>query len=115
MLTCIVCPRGCKIHVKVNQQNEIEDIHGNSCPRGAAYARQEHVEPFRVFSSTVDIAGKVIKRLPVKLSKPVPRSKIIEVANAIKEVKVALPVKMGQVVAKNVCGLCDLIACCSAE
>jgi len=117
VLTCICCPRGCKIHVKTNENNEIEEIKGNSCPRGANYARQEHIEPFRVFSSTIDvIGGSVVKRLPVKLSKPVPRSRIMEVADAIKAQKVEAPVKRGQIVARNLCGgLCDLVACCTVE
>ena len=86
VLTCIVCPNGCRIHVRTNEQNDIEEITGNKCPRGKAYAEQEHVEPFRVFSSTVDLVGaQTLKRLPVKLSKPVPRSRIMEVAAAIKE------------------------------
>ncbi|CAL6084330.1 Glycerol-3-phosphate_dehydrogenase [Hexamita inflata] len=116
VLTCIVCPRGCKIHVKVNESNEIEEIKGNSCPRGEKYARQEHIEPFRVFSSTVDVQGSAImKRLPVKLSKPVPRSKLIQVADAIKQIQVTAPIRMGQVVSKNILGLCDIVACCSVE
>ena len=115
-LTCIVCPNGCKIHVRTNENNDIEEITGNKCPRGKAYAKQEHVEPFRVFSSTVDLEGsETIKRLPVKLSKPVPRSRIMEVAGAIKALKAHTPVKMGDVVARNLLGLCDIVACCSAE
>ena len=38
-LTCINCPRGCKIHVICNEKNEIEEISGNTCKRGENYAR----------------------------------------------------------------------------
>lgn len=95
-LTCIVCPRGCKIYVRVNEDNDIEEITGNSCPRGANYAKQEHIEPFRTFSSSIEVIGsRVIKRLPVKLSRPIPRSRIMEMADYIKTLKCEVGVKMG--------------------
>lgn len=36
-MTCIICPMGCSITVKMEGE-EILEISGNTCKRGAAYA-----------------------------------------------------------------------------
>jgi len=111
-MNCIVCPRGCPIEVKIDTKtNEITSIKGNSCPRGAAYVKQEHIEPFRVFSTTLPVEGGVLSRVPVKLTKPVPRSKIMEVMEQIhKQAPIKAPITKGQVLMK-IPKMTDIIAC----
>ena len=42
-LTCIVCPRGCRLTIDDNL-----NVTGNSCPRGAQYAKDEMTNPKRM-------------------------------------------------------------------
>ena len=39
-LTCIRCPIGCSLQVEMNG-DEVVNVTGNNCPRGAEYARKE--------------------------------------------------------------------------
>lgn len=39
VLTCIRCPRGCQVTVELADDGSVEDVSGNSCKRGEAYAR----------------------------------------------------------------------------
>ena len=53
--TCIVCPNSCRITVSETKQGL--EIHGNQCVRGADFARKEHTEPMRMFTSTIQLEG----------------------------------------------------------
>nr|MCR5492023.1 DUF1667 domain-containing protein [Bacilli bacterium] len=68
-LTCIICPRGC--HLKVDDEMNVT---GNSCPRGAAYAKQELTNPTRTITSTVKCDSKVLSVCPVKTKDAVSKS-----------------------------------------
>lgn len=43
-LTCIVCPMGCALEVVI-ENGQVVSVTGNTCPRGAAYAKSECVHP----------------------------------------------------------------------
>ncbi|ELP86851.1 glycerol-3-phosphate dehydrogenase, putative [Entamoeba invadens IP1] len=111
-MNCIVCPRGCPIEVKIDTKtNQITSVKGNSCPRGDAYVRQEHIEPFRVFSTSMPVVGGVLERVPCKLTKPVPRSKIMEVMAQIHAHEaIKAPITKGQVLMK-IPKMTDIVAC----
>ncbi|KAH0571821.1 Glycerol-3-phosphate dehydrogenase [Spironucleus salmonicida] len=111
-ITCIVCPNGCNMLVKLGNANDIEEITGNQCKSGISYARQEIVEPFRTFSTSIAIENGETTRLPVKLSKPIPRNKLIEAAKKIRQCVVKAPIMMGDVVLKGIFGS-KVVACCS--
>ncbi|MCD8007748.1 MAG: DUF1667 domain-containing protein, partial [Clostridiales bacterium] len=51
-LTCIGCPLGCPLEVTM-ENGEVVSVTGNTCPRGAAYARKEVTTPTRIVTSTV--------------------------------------------------------------
>ena len=70
-LTCIICPRGC--HLVVDDELNVT---GNTCPRGAVYAKQELTHPTRTLTSTVRIESEIEVSLPVKSDKPLPKEKI---------------------------------------
>lgn len=46
-LICITCPKGC--HLTVDEENDYA-VTGNSCPRGAEYARNELLHPVRMIT-----------------------------------------------------------------
>jgi len=99
-LICIVCPRGC--HLQVDAENGYR-VHGNQCPRGEVYGRDELMNPTRMVTSTVRIKGALHSRCPVKTSAPIPKSLIFEAMKTLEDVTLNSPVKCGQVVVKNVC------------
>lgn len=100
-LICITCPKGC--HLTVDEENDYA-VTGNSCPRGAEYARNELLHPVRMITSTVRVQGAAIPRLPVKTDKPLPKEKMFDCMQLINTLDVQVPVKVGQVLAANILG-----------
>lgn len=100
-LTCIVCPRGCRLRV---DEEHGYAVTGNSCPRGAEYGRREVTAPTRVVTSTVRCTGGAYPRCPVKTDRPVPKELVFTVMDAVNAVNAAAPVTTGQILAENVCG-----------
>jgi len=109
---CISCPIGCPLRL-VHEGDAILEIEGQECNRGAKYARQEFTDPRRTFSTTVPIAGAIYGRLPVKLSAPLPRQAIPAAMVAIRRLSADAPVRLGQVLLRDVAGVAgvDVVAC----
>jgi len=108
-------------------------ITGNKCPRGGAYAQEEMREPKRTVTATCavvpadggaihgnvgDVSASAAarslcapRRVPVKTSAPCPREKIPALLADIYKAKVALPVRLGDVIIAdwNGCGI-DVVA-----
>jgi CxxC motif-containing protein len=114
--TCIGCPIGCPLQL-VHEGDEIMEISGYECNRGAKYAKQEFTDPRRELSTTVEITGARWKRLPVKVTGPVEKGRVLEAARQIHQLKIKAPVKLGQVLIKDFFGEkgIDVIACRSME
>lgn len=107
-LICIVCPKGC--HLRVDEEKNYL-VTGNSCPRGAEYGKAELLHPVRVVTSTVCCRGGSYPRCPVKTSCPVPKEQMRSVMEAMESVTVTAPVRIGEIVIKDICGTgADLIA-----
>ena len=100
-LVCIVCPKGCRLHV--DEENGFA-VTGNSCPRGAAYGKNEIQNPTRVLTSTVRLTGGAYRRCPVKTDAAVPKGRLMDVMRALNEVEIQSPVSIGQVVLADVAG-----------
>ena len=96
---CIVCPRGCHLHVDENN-----NVTGNRCERGKAYAMQEAVDPKRTITSTVRINSQIESVLPVKTNKNISKDKMFEVMQELGKVVVDAPVKIGDVIIQNILG-----------
>lgn len=108
---CIECPRGCHLSIDENL-----NVTGNSCPRGKMYAINEVTNPMRMLTSTVKITGAAIDRVPVITSNEIPKAKMFEVMEEINKACVQAPVKMHDVVIKNVLGLgADIVVTRSLE
>lgn len=97
---CIICPNGC--HVTIDDKG---NIRGNSCPRGAVYVKQESTHPLRTVTSTAKIIGSDKYRvIPCKTENAIPKEKIFDCMREINKVAVKLPIKLHQILIKNVCG-----------
>lgn len=102
-LICICCPVGCLIHVNKNEDGTLR-ITGNSCPKGEAYARNEMTAPVRTVTSMIRVQGGNGKVVPVKTAGEIPKSKIADCMQAIQNIQVAAPVKVGDVLITDVAG-----------
>ncbi|SHK09864.1 CxxC motif-containing protein [Clostridium cavendishii DSM 21758] len=106
-LICICCPMGC--HLKVNLDEK--KVTGNTCPRGAAYGINELTNPVRVVTSTVKINGAIHRVLPVKTKEPIKKELIFKCMEALRDVEVNSPVKVGDVIIENILGTgVDIVA-----
>lgn len=98
-LTCIICPQGCNIKVEI-EENNIINVEGNGCKRGYEYAISEVKNPVRTLTTTIKLQnGKVI---PVKTDKPIPKDMIFKFMEEINKHIVRGPVKIGDILIKNV-------------
>lgn len=100
-ITCIICPNGCALQVKVEDE-EVLDVSGNACMRGYAYAQNEVQNPTRMLTSTVEVEGGSAPRVSVKTEKEIPKGKLMECARELKGVKVKAPVHIGDKLVKNI-------------
>jgi CxxC motif-containing protein len=96
---------GCRLTVTAEDGDEgIISVIGNKCKRGEAYAIEEMTNPTRMLPTTMIIKGGLLKRLPVRTEKPIPKELLFEAMKKIDEVIVEAPVKRGDVVIRNLLG-----------
>lgn len=110
ILTCIGCPLGCLVTVEL-ENGEVISVTGNTCKRGDDYVRKEVTSPTRIVTSTVKVIGGNAVTVSVKTKSDIPKDKIFDCVKALKEVEVAAPVAIGDVVLENVVGTgVDIVA-----
>ena len=102
-ITCINCPVGCRMTVTLSDAGEFISVSGNTCPRGASYARQECTLPERMITAVIPVEGSSVP-LSVKTAKPVPKALIPDVMRELGRVHPALPIEPGQVIIPDVLG-----------
>lgn len=98
-LTCIGCPLGCPLTVRMDG-SEIS-VSGNTCKRGEDYAKKEVVNPTRIVTSSVHVAGGEITMVSVKTKQDIPKDKIFECMSEIRRASVQAPVAIGDVIIEN--------------
>lgn len=114
-LTCIGCPMGCSLTVVMNGE-EVASVTGNTCKRGAVYARKEVTNPTRIVTSTVRVVGGSINMVSVKTKEDIPKGQIFDCVRALKGIEVPAPVHIGDVILKNAAGTgVDIIATKNVE
>ena len=99
-MTCIRCPMGCRL--TVTKDGEQFTVTGNTCKRGEAYAQNECTNPKRTVTSTVLCEDGCT--VSVKTDEPIPKEKIFECMEVINSTTARLPIKIGDIIIKNVCG-----------
>lgn len=103
-LTCIECPKSCALTVDIENCRVVK-VMGNQCPQGEDYGRAEIENPLRLLTSTVLAQGFLLKMVPVRTDKPIPKAKIQEAVGEIRKMRIRKPVQAGEVVAQNFLGL----------
>ena len=94
---------GCRLTVDDSDLADVK-VSGNTCPRGAKYGKEEVVCPKRMVTSVVRVEGGDVAMLSVKTKDAIEKSKIFDALDALKGVNVNAPVKIGDVVVKDVLG-----------
>ncbi len=113
--TCIRCPLGCNVTATL-EDGKIVGITGNTCPRGAEYVTNELTDPRRIVTSLVRVEGGIRAVASVKTASDIPKGKIFDCLEEIKKAKVSAPVRIGDVIIKDVCGTgIDVVATCDVE
>ena len=100
-LTCIGCPMGCGLSVELNN-NKIVSITGNNCKIWENYAEKELFNPTRIVTSTVCVNGGVSPRVSIKTEHDIPKGKIFECVDVLKNIKVNAPIKIGDIIIKDI-------------
>ena len=92
-LTCIICPRGCRLSVDID--NNTVSVSGNACPKGEKYGIEECVHPTRTLTSVVRVENRENTMLSVKTAAPIPKEHVFDAVEIIKKTTAkALMVKM---------------------
>lgn len=112
-LTCIICPNGCQLEADVEENGGVivKEIRGHLCDKGPEWAEQELVNPMRAIASSIVIEQGDFPLVSVRTDSPIPLKKIFDVMKEIKGLQLKAPVKIGDILIKNVSGLpCNIIA-----
>ena len=102
-LICINCPMGCPLTVEM-EEGKVTKVIGNTCKRGAVYAKKEVTGPTRIVTTTVRVKGGSAAVVSVKTNEDIPKEKIFDCVKALKEIEVAAPVHIGDVILADVSG-----------
>ena len=109
-MTCIDCPLGCQLEVD-EAGGRVIKVTGNKCEKGIAYATQEVENPMRILTSTVLTTGLGLKLVAVRTDKPIPKKQLLAAMAAVRQVRLDHPVKVGEVIIKDLLSLgADLVA-----
>jgi len=114
-MTCILCPVGCEITVETDGE-QIINIDGNTCLRGKKYAAEEITDPRRTLTTTVRVSGGEAPVASVKSADALPKDKLIPSMGVIAKAAAKAPLKVGDVVIKNILDTgVDIVATCSVD
>lgn len=100
--TCVQCPLGCPLEVTV-EGGCVTSVTGNTCPRGAAYGRQEATQPERVVCALVRSTDD-FRPVSVKTARAVSKQAIPRVLSDIAATSVSGHVAIGDVILEDVAG-----------
>ena len=110
-IVCIVCPNGCRIRCRETQDGV--QCTGQTCKRGEAYARAELTKPMRTLTTSVKTAFADSPVVSVRTDGEIEKAKMQDVVKALADVVVQQRVKIGDVIARNVCDTGVNIICTS--
>lgn len=97
-----VC-RGCHSKCVISMENIDENwiISGNDCIRGIEYANNEMNTDKDIFTTVIRIKGAKKDVVSVKSNKPIEKKLWIDCAKALSMLHVGAPIKIGDVVCRN--------------
>jgi CxxC motif-containing protein len=102
-LICIRCPRGCEVVTTIDGYS-VDTVQGNVCKMGLQYVKDEVESPKRILTTLVKVKNGVRALVPVWTEEPIPKEKFWDLVKELRSVEIEAPVKVGQVVLKDVFG-----------
>ena len=102
-MICTVCPTGCGLSVTL-ENGFPSQVTGNLCKRGHAYAVAECTNPVRTLTTTVRLCHGDRPLLPVRTTKPVPRSQMREMVRILNGMAFSAPIPAGTVLMTDILG-----------
>ena len=101
-ITCIICPNGCRLSLR--QEGDETIVQGAKCKKGIDFAKTELLNPMRSLTSTVATVFPEMPRLPVKTKGEIPKGKMFEAMEIIRNVIIDKRLKAGDIVLPDVFG-----------
>ena len=109
-LICIVCPNGCRLHAETSENGEIT-VSGNTCPKGAGFARAELTHPMRSLTTTVKTVFPNMPFIPARTKGEIPKEMVFPLMKELSRYTLHDKVSCGDVILHNVLDTgCDIIA-----
>lgn len=108
---CQGCNKQCILEIEAYDKEL--DITGNECSVGIDYANYDLNNSKKIFTSLVRIKGSnKFNVLPVKSSEPIDKKIWIECSKALSRIYVGPPIKLGDIVCKNILNTgVDILSC----
>jgi len=106
-LTCILCPRGCRLQVTGDEADL--KVAGNGCKNGIRYGVSECLNPVRTVTSVLRVSNRCDTMVSVKSTAPVKKADMLDFVAELRDVVVSAPVKVGDVLVRNLFGA-DVVA-----
>ncbi len=101
-LICTNCPMGCPMTVEY-ENGKILSITGNTCKNGITFGTNEVLCPKRTITSIVRLSNRS-GMLSVKSEAELPKEHIFEYMDIINRTTATAPVKVGDVIIKDIGG-----------
>lgn len=103
-IICIVCPMGCQLEISKDSCGIGYVVTGNACSRGEKYGIKELTNPTRVLTTTVKLKSNVLGRLPVRTDATISKEMIFACMKELDSVEAVAPVRVGDIIVKNILG-----------
>lgn len=110
-IVCIVCPNGCRIQCE-EKNGQIVCI-CQKCLRGKEYAIAELTHPMRSLTTSVKTVFPDAPVVSVRTNGEIEKSKLIDVAKTLGQIIVDHRIKIGDIVAENICDTGINVICTS--
>lgn len=101
-ITCIVCPRGCRMTAEVTENGIV--VTGNTCKNSEQHAIAEVTNPVRTLTSSVRVENRTDTMVSVKSQEPISKGKLAEAMDRVHSTKVQAPIHIGDVILSDFFG-----------
>jgi len=101
MIICVGCPLGCDVKLTLNDKSEVTEVDDNKCKEGKEYALEEFKNPVRTLTATVLTESSSKPLLPVRTSRPILKTLLVQSMADIAKARAKPPIKMGDVIVPN--------------
>lgn len=86
----------------INEEENNIEIKGNKCSEGIEYAHTKMKNKRGIFTTLVRIKGSCYNVVPVKSSNPLDKELWVECSKALSRIYVGAPIKIGDIICKNI-------------